>query len=136
MSAMLRSLSLVFAAGAVGGVVNSLVVWLSGEYGISQALGVRIAPALTLAWLYPRVVWGGLWGGLFLLPLFRRSVILQGALLSLGPTLFQLFYVFPRSGAGTLGMHLGALAPVLVLAFNAVWGVTTAAWLRMVKTGR
>jgi hypothetical protein len=136
MSGLLRNVSLVFAAGALGGLFNSLVVWLFGEYGIAQSLGVHLAPSLTPAWLYPRIVWGGIWGGLFLLPLIRRSVLLEGIILSLGPTLIQLFLIFPRTGAGTLGMQLGALTPVLVLFFNMVWGVTAAGWLRLIKAPR
>ena len=136
MNSLLRSMSLVFAAGALGGLTSSLVVWLFGEYGIAQALGVRIAPSLTTAWLYPRIVFGGLWGGLFLLPLIRRSLLLEGILLSLVPTLVQLFVLYPRGSAGTLGMQLGALTPALVLFYNAIWGVTAAAWLRLVRSGR
>jgi hypothetical protein len=136
MSGLLRTMSLVFAAGALGGLTNSLVVWLFGEYGIAQSLGVHIAPSLTPAWLYPRIVWGGIWGGLFLLPLLKRSVFLEGIILSLGPTLVQLFVIFPRSGAGTMGMQLGALTPALVLFYNIVWGVTAAVWLRMAKASR
>jgi hypothetical protein len=124
------SLSLLFAAGALGGLVNSLVVWLCGEAGIPRALGVAIAPELTPAWLYPRIVWGGLWGFLFALPLGIRSWLQRGLLLSLAPTLFQLFVVFPRAGRGSLGLELGALTPLLVVLYNAVWGAAAAWWLR------
>ena len=127
-----RTLSLVFAAGCVGAVANSLVVWLFGDLGINAALGVKIAPKLTPAWLYPRVVWGGLWGFLFLLPLLRRSVLIRGLLFSLGPSLVMLFVVFPvKANKGMLGLALGNMTPVLVLFFNAVWGVTAAIWLRL-----
>ena len=71
---MARSLSLFFAAGALGGLANSLVAWGFGELGISRALGVSIAPGLTAAWLYPRIVWGGLWGFAFLLPIAQIRV--------------------------------------------------------------
>ena len=47
---------------------------------------------------------------------------------SLGPSLVQLFVVFPvKTEQGVLGLGLGALTPVFVLLFNAVWGLT-AAW--------
>ena len=68
MTSIFRTLSLVFAAGCVGAVANSLMVYLFGHLGINAALGVKIAPNLTPSWLYPRIVWGGLWGFLFLLP--------------------------------------------------------------------
>ena len=58
-----------FAAGAFGALINSPGVWAAGAYGLTASIGVAIAPALTAGWLYPRLVWGGLWGFLFLLPL-------------------------------------------------------------------
>lgn len=134
MTNIFRTLSLVFAAGCVGAVANSLAVWLFGDLGINAALGVKIAPKLTPAWLYPRIVWGGIWGALFLLPFLRNSFITRGLLYSLGPSLVMLFIVFPmKAKKGMFGLDLGTLTPVLVLFFNAVWGVATALWLRMSK---
>jgi len=54
--------SLVFAAGCIGGLANSISVWGMGKLGITGAMGVSIAPDWSPAWLYPRIVWGGLWG--------------------------------------------------------------------------
>jgi len=131
MTNIFRTLSLVFAAGCVGAVANSLAVWLFGDLGINAALGVKIAPKLTPVWLYPRIVWGGIWGALFLLPILRNSYITRGLLYSLGPSLVMLFIVFPmKAKKGMLGLDLGNLTPVLVLFYNAVWGVAAALWLR------
>lgn len=132
MGRFLRAMSLVFAAGCVGAVFNSLTIWLFGRFGISAALGVNIAPALSPGWLYPRVVWGGLWGLLFLLPLLPGSVLGRGLLFSLGPTLVQLFIIFPfQAHKGQMGLALGTLTPVLVLFFYAVWGIAAALWVRL-----
>ena len=99
-----------------------------------MALGVKIAPKLTPAYLYPRIVWRGIWGFLFLLPTLRQTIIARGLLYSLGPSLVMLFVVFPmKAKKGMLGLDLGNLTPVLVLFFNAVWGMTTALWLRLSK---
>jgi len=49
-----------------------VAVWAAGTYHLTARLGVGIAPALTPNWLYPRLVWGGLWGFLFMLPLHGR----------------------------------------------------------------
>lgn len=136
MTKFVRRLSLVFAAGCLGGVCNSLTVWYFGSAGIASSFGVNIAPALTPAWLYPRIVWGGLWGILFLLPMLSSRPFLKGLVLSLGPSLIQLFAVFPHfAHKGILGMHQGAWTPVFVLFYNAVWGVATGLWLRLVKSG-
>lgn len=133
MKNVILALSLVYAAGSVGGLINSLAVWLLGFLGITTALGISIAPQLSAAWLYPRLVWGGLWGFLFLIPL-GKSRLLRGVIYSLGPTLVQLFIVFPlKDGKGMMGMDLGALMPLLVIIANAVWGVVTSYWLAWIE---
>lgn len=122
---------IVFAAGCLGALANSLAVWFFGSTGINQALGVSIAPMLSPAWLYPRIVWGGLWGLLFLLPLLNSKPLAKGAILSIFPTLVQLFVVFPfKAGKGMAGLELGLLTPLLVLFFNLVWGIVTALVIR------
>lgn len=126
-----KKLSLMFAAGCFGGLLNSLAVWICGELGITAALGVKIAPKLSAPWLYPRLVWGGIWGVLFLLPLMKRQFIARGLLFSLGPTLVQLFVVFPmKANKGIMGLDLGMLTPAFVIVFNAIWGLSAALWLR------
>jgi hypothetical protein len=127
-------LTILFSSGCVGGIINSLAVWFLGARGVTAALGVKIAPDLTPAWLYPRIVWGGIWGFLFLLPFLRKSLFWRGFLFSLGPTIAQLFVVFPaKASSGMMGLGLGNLTPLFVLFFNAVWGVSTAIWLRLAK---
>jgi len=131
MKNLTKKLSLVFAAGCIGGLLNSLAVWIFGEIGITSAFGVKIAPQLSASWLYPRIVWGGIWGVLFLLPLMEKRFIFRGLIFSLGPTIVQLFIVFPiKAGKGVMGLDLGLLTPLLVIVFNAIWGLAAAIWLR------
>ncbi len=131
MNNLAKKISLVFAAGCFGGLLNSLAVWIFGELGITSALGVKIAPQLTAAWLYPRLVWGGIWGVLFLLPLMQRRYLYRGLIFSLGPTIVQLFVVFPiKAQKGVMGLDLGLLTPLLVFVFNAIWGLAAAVWLK------
>jgi len=128
-------LSHAFAAGCFGGLVNSLVVVFCGDYGLTARFGVKLAPQLSLSWLCPRIIWGGIWGALFLLPLSLTSAVKTGLILSLGPSLFQLFLVFPyKAGKGIMGMDLGTLTPLFVLVFNAFWGVSTALWMKMARS--
>ncbi|MEW6111668.1 MAG: hypothetical protein AB1664_06030 [Thermodesulfobacteriota bacterium] len=134
MQRLLKHASLAYAAGNVGAVVNSLAAWLFVMLGISAALGVKMAPSLTVGWLYPRLVWGGLWGFLFLLPFLPGSPLLRGLLFSIGPTLGQLFIVFPFVlGKGMLGLGLGTLTPILVILFNAIWGIVASYWLELTQ---
>jgi hypothetical protein len=129
-----QRMSLTFAAGSLGGLANSLAVWLCGLLGITAALQVAIAPTLTPGWLYPRLVWGGIWGWLFLLHLGRINWIGQGLLLSLGPTLVQLFIVFPfKADKDVMGLDLGVFTPFFVIFFNAVWGLVAAYWLQRTR---
>lgn len=124
-------LSAAFAAGCVGGLANSVAVWGMGKTGITKAMGVSIAPDWSPAWLYPRIVWGGLWGFLFLLPCCQGlSIWARGLLYSLGPTLVVLFIVFPlQAKKGVMGLELGKMTPVFALIVNAVWGLAAAWWL-------
>lgn len=123
-----------FAAGCLGALANSVAVWLFGYLGVAKAVGVSISPALTANWLYPRIVWGGIWGILFLLPLLNSKPFSKGAVLSIFPTIFQLFFVFPyQAKKGMAGIELGVFTPVVVLAANWVWGVVTSLTIRYSK---
>ena len=57
----MKKVLIFFAAGCLGALANSLAVWLFGDLGITKLLGVSISPSLTAGWLYPRIVWGGIW---------------------------------------------------------------------------
>ena len=130
----MKKLFVYFAAGCLGGLANSLAVWAFGAYGITNHFGVAIAPALKLAWLYPRIVWGGIWGLVFLLPFLNNKLITKGAIISLFPTLVQLLVVFPlKAHKGYLGLDLGMYTPVFVVVFNLVWGIVAAVAIKFSK---
>jgi hypothetical protein len=132
MGRLLQRMSFAFAAGGIGGLVNSVALWLAGQNGLTALLRVNIQPRLTPEWLYPRLVWGGLWGFLLILPLVKSKPILRGILISLGPTLAQLFYFFPSvQHKGVMGIALGTLTPLVVFVLNAIWGLTAVFWLKL-----
>lgn len=124
---------MVILAGLLGGLANSLGIWAFGALGINQTLGFSFAPSLTIPWLMPRLISSGLWGLLFLLPFWRadKDLLKKGAVLSLAPLTMMLFMVFPKMGAGLLGLKLGATAPLFALFFTIVWGLTAAFFLKM-----
>ncbi len=131
MKEMFRSLSVCFAAGVAGGLANAIFVWAAGAFGLTALLGVAIAPAWTAPWLYQRLVWGGIWGFLFLLPVLDRRMVLRGLLYGLPPSAVQLAVIFPNVlGKGMWGLDLGALTPVVVLVANTVWGLAASWWVR------
>jgi hypothetical protein len=126
MGGVMKKLLICFAAGCLGALVNSVAVWAGGEYGIAGHFNVAIAPALTSAWIYPRIVWGGIWGLLFVVPLLNSKPITKGVLLSIFPTLVQLLIVFPiQAKKGYFGLALGAYTPIFVVIYNIIWGLTT-----------
>lgn len=124
-------LTLAFGAGCLGGLVNSVVVWFLGDAGIPERLGVQLAPAFTLAWLYPRIVWGGVWGVLLLLPIAARSHILRGLLVSLAPSAATFLWFMPEAGKGLFGLQTGWLTPAFVMVYNAVWGIAAGFWFAL-----
>lgn len=128
---MMKKILICFAAGCLGGLINSLAVWAGGHLGIAGSLGVSIAPAFTPPWLYPRIVWGGIWGFVFLFPVLNSKAFAKGTLISLFPTLVQLFVVFPyKAHEGMAGLALGLLTPVFVLVYNWIWGVVTSVTIK------
>jgi hypothetical protein len=129
----MKNLLVYFASGCLGGLANSLAVWLFGKYGITKMLGVSLAPGLSPEWLYPRIVWGGIWGLAFVLPFMKSSLINKGLLLSLLPSLYMLFVAFPHSRQGMLGLGIGMLTPVLVVFFNMIWGFVAGLTIKAAK---
>ena len=118
---MLHRFAVPYFAGAVAALVSSLAIWIAGR---AEFIDVSVAPEVTWEWLAPRLLWGSLWA--LALPLIvRRGVppVRAGLLLSLVPTVFQLFYFSPAAGDGLLGIdQLGTLAPVVFLGTNLLWG--------------
>lgn len=128
---MLRKISAAFAAGAVGAVVISLLFWNLGDSGLLARVGIALRPALTPAWLYGKICWGGIWGGLFLLPVLIGRPLLQGLFFSLAPTLAALFYFLPQSSLGLLGLNAGPYTPLFIALLNGLWGIVAAFWYRL-----
>lgn len=133
---MLLKLMNYYAAGSMGALVNSFTVWIFGLLGINTLLGVTIAPALTPGWLYPRIVWGGLWGLTLILLKNKERMFLKALIVSLAPTLVQLFIIFPyKAKKGMLGLDLGALTPLLVIFFNYVFAYVALHFAKFDNTG-
>lgn len=131
-------LSCAFAAGAVGGVVNFLLPVAFRYAHIFSLTGVNIAPGFEKAELYHKIVWGGIWGLLFMFPLVRfvRYRLAAAAVYGLFPSLCMIFVVFPlQLHAGIGGIELGVLMPVYVLFFNTVgWSIPAYFWFSFVGT--
>jgi uncharacterized membrane protein YoaK (UPF0700 family) len=125
-----------FCAGMLGALCYSMVVWQAGQIGLPAMAGVRMTPALTPDWLYSRLVWGGLWGLTYFLAVCslksRRHWARKGLWISLLPTAFQLFVVYPyMTSHGWMGLGLGQLTPLFIFLYNLVWGFCTGIFCRL-----
>ncbi|MCK9295982.1 MAG: hypothetical protein M0P70_12960 [Desulfobulbaceae bacterium] len=125
---MIRRISSAYAGGLVGALVDSFNIWMLGKIGFTAWIGVGLRPEFRPAWLYPRLVWGGIWGLLLLLPIMKSRPILRGIFISLAPTAMVFLVMFPEMGKGIFGLGFGLLTPVLVLALNFIWGLVAACW--------
>ncbi len=127
---IIRKLSGAFTGGAIGGLVDSINIWILSSIGIISLLGVSMKPEFTAPWLYQRMVWGGIWMLLLLLPLWENRTVLRGCIFSLLPSAMMLFMVFPGMGKGLLGLGFGALTPVVVIFLNFIYGIVAAFWYK------
>jgi hypothetical protein len=127
---MVRKISGAFTGGAIGGLVDSINITVLGKTGISDLLGVSMKPEFTAPWLYPRMVWGGIWMLLLLLPLWKKQTVLRGCVFSLLPSAMMLFMVLPSMGKGLLGLGFGTLTPIVVIGLNFIYGIVSAYWYK------
>lgn len=126
----LRDLALCFAAGAAGAVAKGLLVWLCSYSSLSAPLGSYLANALYPLGFYQRVVWGGLYALLFLLPPARSSLLMSGLLWGCVVSLLQLVILPLLQHAG---LHWSLTLLLSTLLLNGIWGVATALLLRSIR---
>ena len=127
----LRKISVAYSAGSAGALLSSLLEWALGYAGITQMLNAKNAPDLSVDWLFLRLVWGGLWGLMFLIPFFQHSYFRRGFLYSIPPALALLLIVYPGTGMGMLGLKMGNAVPFLAVFFNMVWAICAVTWLKI-----
>ncbi|MBI5557441.1 MAG: hypothetical protein HY885_07360 [Deltaproteobacteria bacterium] len=129
---MIRKISGAFTGGAIGGLADSINIWVLSQAGITSLLGVSMKPEFTAPWLYQRMVWGGIWMLLLLLPFWQQKTIWRGCVFSLLPSAMMLFVVLPGMGKGVLGLGFGALTPAVVIGLNFIYGIIAAFWYKAV----
>ena len=123
---IMKNILLVFAAGCLGALIQIVAMNLSVHYGFTHSLGVRVGASYSPHWMYPRIVWGGLWGLIFLLPVLSGSLVVRSFVLALIPAAVQLFIIYPfYEGKGVAGFSLGALTPLVVVMFWWLWALAT-----------
>lgn len=123
---MLTRAALYYAAASLGGLAVALTAWALGRIGVPDILGVAIKPELELGWIYRVMVWGGIWGLIFLLPVNVKPLWLKGALMTLAPVLAAFVIFIPMRGGAMFALDRGALAPLYIYLINIPWGFVTA----------
>jgi hypothetical protein len=128
---IVRKLSGAFTGGILGGLADSINILVISHIGITGMLGVSMKPEFSLPWLYQRMIWGGIWMLLLLLPFWKKRTVLRGCAFSLLPSAMMLFLVFPDMGKGILGLGFGAMTPVVVTGLNFIYGIIAAFWYEL-----
>jgi hypothetical protein len=120
-----KTIFYLLVAGALGGFTSGIVVWALGAGGVTPALGFNMVPDLNFGWMARRMFASALWGIIFLIPIYRNSAVLKGAVLGILPWLSSILVVFPyKMHVGFFGLGMGAGTPVWTLFFGMLWGVT------------
>lgn len=121
----------VFLAGAVASLATALLILLCSVSGLFALLGVPVDnSAAGIAWYLGRMLFGGLWALLFLVPLMSaKEQWVRGLVVAIGPIAYFWFFAWPMEGRGILGLASGPLLPLSALFFWALWGVMAGLWL-------
>lgn len=130
MSNVARAVALCFAAGAAAGFLKCVAAWLTLRYGVAAQLGAHVVGSLSPVVIYPRVVIGGLWGLLFLLPMARNSILVSGLLWGVVVAAAELV-LFPLIGGRTPALL--NMSVLLALLLWLVWGLAAAFLLRWIR---
>ena len=130
----MKNALLVFAAGCLGALIQIIAMNVAAHFGLMHHLGVQLSASYYPYWLYPRVVWGGLWGFVFLLPIFAGNILMRSLLLSLIPACVQLFVWYPfYESKGIAGFSLGLLTPVVIVFLWWIWALSTSLTLKYAR---
>ena len=130
MGQMVRKISGAYTGGAIGALIDSVNIWILGATGITAMLGIGLKPKFAMAWLFPRLVWGGLWALLLIIPIMHGRTVIRGMLFSLAPSAMMLLVVFPDMGKGMYGLKFGTLTPLLVIFLNFIYGIAASLWYK------
>lgn len=122
---LMQRAALYFTAAALGGLAVVLTIWFLGQVGVADLFGVAVKPPLEKTFIYRLMVWGGIWGLIFLLPIPIRPLWVKGLAMTLAPVLLALCVLFPMAGRGFLGLELGTATPLYIYLVNIPWGLVT-----------
>lgn len=112
-------------SGLLAKVPQGLVLFFMSEIGLFVAMGVAVNVPLNIIYSAKHILLGALFGALFAVPVFSNwPSTLRGLIVGLGSAAGTLFFFNPFvDDVGFMGLQLGPLMPVVVIAANLVWGL-------------
>ena len=116
-----KKLSLAFAAGCVGTMVFYAGLRLGMAVGVIKGPPGVMTTLASLGFLYKQIVWGGIWGFAFVIPVLTKMWWARGLIVGLLASLAA-FFIF-RPAPPPLPFIIIAL--VLNMGF---WGLAAAYW--------
>ncbi|MFZ9035844.1 MAG: membrane lipoprotein [Francisellaceae bacterium] len=116
----LGRLSCAFSSGAIGAIALMVTVYI-----------FKGATSDYKETLYRLMVWGGIWGLLLILPIFKNNWFIRGSLLAVLVILFNFIVLMPATGAGFFAYKAGLNVFFGNLIFNYIWGIVAAIWYQL-----
>lgn len=129
MKLFLRNFSIAFAAGCFAGLINSLIFWATKHYGLNDQWEIQLEPEFSCNWLYPRIIFGGIFGLLFLLPFMTTFFFWRGVVYSLIPSFVLIFIIIPIVQSLS-GLQLNLNSYLYLFVLNAVTSGLAGLWVR------
>ena len=115
----------VIIAGVIASLLTSLIFLAFDLSGVFTGLGILLsAPPDFLPWLGIRLMYGGFFALLLLVPILTNWRLWQrGLLFGLIPALYLFLWKWPFvQNVGFFGMKLGISVPITGLFFSLLWG--------------
>ena len=117
-----NKLSCAFTAGVLGAIVLDIAATLI--YGMPKDYGDFKAS------LYKYCIWGGIWGLLLLIPLWKEHWFVRGSIIGIIVILFNYLVLSPLGGQGVFSSHL-PVSQALGNLLHYVWGLAAAWWFNL-----
>ena len=123
-----------YGAGSLGALLACALFWLIQFLGLGQIINMPTFPIFSEAWLYPKIIWGGLFSLCFLLPFMKTNASVKYLVFALLISLVELFVPLPFSlYKGVVGLNTGMYTFAYILIFNLAWALLTRLMLTLAR---
>lgn len=125
MKKQVNKLCIAYAAGTIGALANAAFIAVIAMMGINVIFDMVAFSSLSFGWLFPRMIWGGIFALFLLAPTLGKRWIVRGLLVSIVPTIIAIYAMPVLQGGMTEALKLEITLMILVITylFNCVWGL-------------